>query len=237
MVGRCTILHNSEVFIQNLKSGLPTEKQSRDFCTARLILAPLLFFSSYFSTCKKCLKLFYFGSLRLKLFVLSEGLIYRNIIHTRTHNMDEYDWRSIDVDQYDPEKQFVPDDLGLPKYTLEDIQPSIQLMRQCTASGDTIQGIKAAVQSPPYGAANEVKSAYLQAALDVLSTSKQSTASSVISKLSQDEQDVLVKLVFALMDTKAGQKVGGSLLGWLNKVVEASGEGSLVRYLSDPYKL
>ncbi|VEU21780.1 DEKNAAC102692 [Brettanomyces naardenensis] len=149
----------------------------------------------------------------------------------------EEDWRRIDVDQFDPESQFVEDDLGLPSYTLEDLQGKFQQIRQSIASNNIAEGIKLSVTDAPYGSANDVKQSYLLAVLEVLNTAKQSEVNTVISQLSTEEVDVLVKIVYALMATSEGQRSGGALLGWLDKIVDSVGEGPIVRYLSDPYRI
>lgn len=147
------------------------------------------------------------------------------------------DWRRIDVDQYDPEQQYEADDLQIPQYSAQDVQQKVSIIGQCISTGNTLQGVKAAVDEPLYGTSKEIKQAYLSSILRLLSSAKQSEIPQIISQLSTDETDVLVKFIYAGMEIKEGQRVGGSLLGWLNKVVEVVGQGPIVRYLSDPYKV
>ncbi|QPG74942.1 hypothetical protein FOA43_002280 [Brettanomyces nanus] len=147
------------------------------------------------------------------------------------------DWRRVDVDQYDPEKQFIADDLELPNYSAQDLEPKIQQIRQYIGSNDLVNALKSCVQDPPYGSTDIVKKGYLLTVLDVLNTAKQSEVKELLSQLSIDEVDVLVKFIYVLMTTEEGQKSGGALLGWFDKAITVVGEGPIVRYMSDPYRM
>lgn len=150
--------------------------------------------------------------------------------------MDD-EWRRIDVDKYDPDTQFVPDDLGLPQRTLEEVNPQITEIRQYVSKNLIADAVKTATLDPPYGSDADVKQSYLYAVLEVLNTARQTEVPQIIAGLSLEQVDTLVKFIYALMATPEGQKSGGVLLGWLDKVVDHVGEGPIVRYFTDPYTL
>ncbi|ODV87452.1 hypothetical protein CANARDRAFT_229983 [[Candida] arabinofermentans NRRL YB-2248] len=147
------------------------------------------------------------------------------------------DWRRIDIDQYDPEAQYEADDLNLPAYTLQDIEPKLSELRTQLSRGSAIQALKLGLDDPPYGSAPNVKSAYLLSVLEILQTIKQSEISGLVKELDLDEIDVLVKFLYSLMALKEGQKSGGVLLTWFDKAIEIVGEGPIVRYMSDELKM
>lgn len=147
------------------------------------------------------------------------------------------DWRRIDIDAFDPESgRLTAHDLippNQPVLTLTEVQASIQQLRTYTASGDFWSALNLFTSQPPYNADDEAKKQYLLGVLDVLTQVRQADIPSLINQLDRHQQDVLVKYLYKSMSVPEGQKSGGILLAWFEKLTQASGINPIVRYLSD----
>ncbi|CCK72780.1 Arc15p KNAG_0L01600 [Huiozyma naganishii CBS 8797] len=146
------------------------------------------------------------------------------------------DWRRIDIDAFDPESRLKTEDL-LPPYTtqvtLAELQPKITQLRNLSTSGDISAAVQLAMQDPPYSADGATKAAYFQAVLDTLSQVRQADIANIVKQLSLDQEAVLVKYLYKGMSVPEGQRQGGILLAWFEKLTQASGIAPITHYLSD----
>lgn len=146
-------------------------------------------------------------------------------------------WRRIDIDAFDPDSgRLTAQDLIPPNevpVTLEDLQPKISQLRSLSSSGDMSSAVQLAVEDPPYGADESTKTAYFRAVLEALTQVRQSDITVIVKQLSPKQQDVLVKYLYKGMSVPEGQKQGGILLAWFEKLTQAAGVNPIVRYLSD----
>ncbi|KAH3668360.1 hypothetical protein OGAPHI_002114 [Ogataea philodendri] len=146
-------------------------------------------------------------------------------------------WRRIDIDQYDPDYQYEADPIDAPAYTVQQLEPLLGEIRGSISRGDSVGAIKLCVADPPYGSDAAAKTAYLQSVLSVLVSVKQTEIPNIVKGLDVDETDTLVKLLYSLMSLKEGQKSGGALLGWFDKVVGIVGERPIVSYVNSSLTL
>lgn len=149
------------------------------------------------------------------------------------------DWRRIDVDQYDPENVYVEDELPdtRPNTSLQDIQSLTQTLRSSIQRMDIVNALKTAIENAPYGASEEVKDAFLHSVYEVFVSVKLSDINNFIGQFDIDSIDAIVKFVYVLMSKEWALKQSSTLIVWLDRIVETVGDGPIVRYLSDPYKL
>lgn len=71
--------------------------------------------------------------------------------------------------------------------------------------------------------------------MDILVVIRSSDITPTVEQLSSEEQNVLVKYLYKGMGSQLGQSHGngGILLSWFEKTVEISGQGPIIRYMSD----
>lgn len=71
--------------------------------------------------------------------------------------------------------------------------------------------------------------------LEVLATIRSNQITSTVEGLSADQRDTLIKYIYKGMGSPLGQAHGngGILLTWFEKTVEVTGQGSIIRYMSD----
>lgn len=147
------------------------------------------------------------------------------------------DWRRIDIDAFDPDSgRLTVKDL-IPPYesivTLQELQPRISQLRSLATSGDMNSAIQLATSDPPYSADENTKATYFQAVLEALTQARQADIANIVKQLSSQQQDVLVKFLYKGMSIPEGQKQGGILLAWFEKLIQAAGVNPVVHYLSD----
>lgn len=146
------------------------------------------------------------------------------------------DWRRIDIDAFDPDSRLTVEDLQPPydhQITISDLQNKIQQLRNLTSSGDFTQAVKLITQDPPYSADTTTKDQYFQNVLEVLVQVRQADMSNIIKSLNPDEQIVLIKYLYKGMSKPEGQKNGGILLSWFDKLTQTTGVTPIVHYLTD----
>lgn len=149
------------------------------------------------------------------------------------------DWRRIDVDKYDPDYQYTPDELPEEKAgaTAADMQALTQTLRGLIQRMEIAQAFATAIEYAPYGAAEEVRVSFLKAVFEIFVSVKMNDVAGITKQLDLDTLDTIVKFLYTLMSKDWALKQSGLLLVWLDKIVEQVGEGPIIRYLSDPYKL
>ncbi|AMD19983.1 HCL168Cp [Eremothecium sinecaudum] len=147
------------------------------------------------------------------------------------------DWRRIDIDAFDPECGRLTNEDLKPPYnshpSLQELQPKISQLRTAATSGDFAKGIQLATTDPVYGADDETKYQYFLIVLQLLTQVRQADISAILQQLNRDQQDVLVKYLYKGMSLLEGQKQGGILLCWFDKITAMSGINPIIRYLSD----
>lgn len=149
------------------------------------------------------------------------------------------DWRRIDVDQYDPDYQYIPDELPNTKAnaTISDMQALTQTLRTSIQRMAIPEAFVTAIEYAPYGAADDVRIAFLKSVFEIFVSVKMNDISNITKQLDLDTLDSIVKFLYILMSKEWALKQSGLLLVWLDKIVEQVGEGPIIRYMSDPYKL
>ncbi|KAK9383656.1 actin-related protein 2/3 complex subunit 5 [Kockiozyma suomiensis] len=153
--------------------------------------------------------------------------------------MANVNFRRINIDILEPENNIAPEDLippsiaNLPPVSVSEIQSFGQSIRSALSRGDHAGALSAALANPPYTSTEEVKSIHLTTILEILSTVKSTDISKIVEKLSSDERDTLFKYLYKGMSVPESHGISGVLLAWHEKVTEVSGQGSIVRYLSD----
>ncbi|AAS51859.1 ADL061Wp [Eremothecium gossypii ATCC 10895] len=147
------------------------------------------------------------------------------------------DWRRIDIDAFDPDSgRLTAQDLVPPAASQpspQELQARIAQLRSAGASGDFARGVQIAVSDPPYGADEQTKSQYLLAVLDLLTQVRQADIAGILQQLNRPQQDVLLKYLYRGMAVPEGQKQGGMLLAWFEKLTQQTGINPIVRFLSD----
>lgn len=155
--------------------------------------------------------------------------------------MSLQDWRRIDVDQYDPENQYEVDELPdlKPNTSIAEIQAFTQELRILIQHMDIIQAFKLSIEKTPYGSSPEIIELFLKSIFEIFVSVKTNDVDKFINTngLSVDDLDIIVKYLYTLMSKEWALKQSGLLLIWLDKIVEKVGEGPIIRYMSDPYKL
>ncbi|CUS23279.1 LAQU0S09e01222g1_1 [Lachancea quebecensis] len=147
------------------------------------------------------------------------------------------DWRRIDIDAFDPDSgRLTAEDLKPPyasSVSLQELEPKISQLRSAATSGDFLNALQILTTDPPYSADEATKNQYFHAVLGVLTQVRQADITNLVKQLSPKQTDVLVKYLYKGMSIPEGQKQGGMLLSWFEKVTQLSGVGPVVRYLSD----
>lgn len=75
----------------------------------------------------------------------------------------------------------------------------------------------------------------LQTVLDVLATIRSNNITPTVEALSMEQRDILIKYIYKGMSSPVGQANGngGILLTWFEKTVNITGQGAIIRYMSD----
>lgn len=146
------------------------------------------------------------------------------------------DWRRIDIDAFDPDSRLTAEDL-IPLYdrqiTLEELQPKMQQLRTLSSGGDTRNAVHLITKDPPYSADDNTKNLYFQVVLETLCQVRQVDIADIVKELDTEQQVVLVKYLYKGMSLPEGQKQGGILLAWFEKLTQSNGITPIVHYLSD----
>lgn len=173
----------------------------------------------------------------LQILLQTHKTIHQICYHILMANLE--DWRRIDVEQYDPELQYEADPVpgARPDLTMEDMANLEGAARSALQRGSPLEGLRALAPFAPYGAAEDVREAYLKIAYEVLTVGRVTEAGAVVAQMDLDEVDLLTKLCYTLMKHTWAQKQAGVLLVWLERVAEKHGEGPIVRFVSDPAQL
>ncbi|KAK7203284.1 actin-related protein 2/3 complex subunit 5 [Myxozyma melibiosi] len=153
--------------------------------------------------------------------------------------MANVNFRRINIDILEPENNIAPEELvppsiaNLPPASVAEIQSFGQSVRAALSRGDHADALAAALGNPPYTSSEEVKAIHLTTILEILSTVKSTDISKIVEKLSSEDRDTLIKYLYKGMGVPESHGISGVLLAWHEKVIEVSGQGAIVRFLSD----
>ncbi|SMN19928.1 similar to Saccharomyces cerevisiae YIL062C ARC15 Subunit of the ARP2/3 complex, which is required for the motility and integrity of cortical actin patches [Maudiozyma saulgeensis] len=147
------------------------------------------------------------------------------------------DWRRIDIDAFDPESgRLTSKDIEPPypsQVTLQELSTKISQLRSLASSGDAKSAVALAVSDPPYSGDESTKNEYFKVVLETLSNVRQADISGIVSGLTPIQQDVLVKYLYKGMSIPEGQKQGGILLAWFERVTQVAGVRPVSHFIND----
>ncbi|KAG2226836.1 hypothetical protein INT45_005801 [Circinella minor] len=157
-------------------------------------------------------------------------------------------WRTIDIDQYD-EDAYTEDEIlaefesGIsPQEADSTAQTRSTDVRNFLTKffiyiyiyrGDLNNALLRALEDPPYGRQlAQAKQTSTQTLLEVLNLFRADDITNIISTLSIDQKDLLMKYLYAGL-AKPELYNSGVVLTWHEKLVDAAGTGCIVRVMSD----
>ncbi|KAG9070212.1 hypothetical protein KI688_009546 [Linnemannia hyalina] len=144
-------------------------------------------------------------------------------------------FRKIDIDALE-EDAFGEDEIDFQE--IGELRPVADVDAQVNSraqevSGNTSGALSTSLQNPPYGAPfHAAKARNTQTVMEVLNSIKVSDVPQLVKSLSPEEQDVLMKYLYAGMATPE-QNNSGHLLAWHEKLTEVAGQGCIVRVITD----
>ncbi|KAG0327619.1 hypothetical protein BG004_002737 [Podila humilis] len=148
-------------------------------------------------------------------------------------------FRKIDIDALE-EDAFGQDELDfqeigevLPRQEVEaQVNSRAQEVRSLLQHGSNAAALSKALENPPYGRDLEAaKARNTQTVMEVLNSIK-AEVPQLVKGLTPEEQDVLMKYLYAGMAVPE-QNNSGVLLGWHEKLTEVAGQGCIVRVITD----
>ncbi|KAI9320170.1 actin-related protein 2/3 complex subunit 5 [Dichotomocladium elegans] len=149
-------------------------------------------------------------------------------------------WRTIDVDQYD-EDAYTEDEI-LAEYEIQLPADQVESLARTRSTdvrnyqftrGDPKSALLRSLDDPPYGRhLAQAKIISTQTVIDALNLVKANDIVSTISSLSIDQQDLLMKYLYAGL-ARPELYNSAVLLTWHEKLTEAAGVGCIVRVMSD----
>ncbi|KAI8362572.1 arp2/3 complex subunit [Mortierella sp. GBAus27b] len=148
-------------------------------------------------------------------------------------------FRKIDIDALE-EDAFGQDEIdaqeieGLPPHEVEaQVNGRAQEVRSLLQRGDTTRALSTSLQNPPYGRGlDAAKARNTITVMEVLNSIKAADVAQLVKNLSSEEQDVLMKYLYAGMAVPE-QYNPGVLLTWHEKLTEVAGQGCIVRVITD----
>ncbi|KAI5962519.1 ARC15 [Candida pseudojiufengensis] len=154
--------------------------------------------------------------------------------------MSSRDWRSIDIDALEPENHITKEELippNLPTYSNQEIQEVANQIRSQLSQGKFQQALELGLNNIPFGSTTQIKEIHQKTIFEIFCSIKNNISNNeideIIKNLNQEQQDNLIKYLYVNMSTSYGQKQGGLLLNWFEKIIEIVGIGSIARYLTD----
>ncbi|KAG0284538.1 hypothetical protein BGZ96_011106 [Linnemannia gamsii] len=114
-----------------------------------------------------------------------------------------------------------------------EVNTRAQEVRSLLQRGNFSEALTAALQNPPYGAPyHAAKARNTQTVMDAAYQVKVTDMTQVAKSLSPEEQDVLMKYLYAGMAAPEHYS-SGHLLYWHEKLTEVAGQGCIVRVITD----
>ncbi|KAF9083341.1 hypothetical protein BGX29_009948 [Mortierella sp. GBA35] len=149
-------------------------------------------------------------------------------------------FRKIDIDALE-EDAFGEDEIDFqeigelrPQQEVEaEVNQRAQEVRSLLQRGNTSGALSTSLQNPPYGATfHAAKARNTQTVMEVLNSIKAADVPQMVKSLAPEEQDVLMKYLYAGMAAPE-QNNSGVLLAWHEKLTEVAGQGCIVRVITD----
>jgi len=151
--------------------------------------------------------------------------------------MAETNWRRIDIDAFYPESgRLTRKDIEPPyssQITSQEVSSKISQLRSLASSGDSKAAVALAVSDPPYSGDEATKNEYFKAVLETLSTVRQADIAGIVGDLTPVQQDALVKYLYKGMSVPEGQRQGGILLAWFERVTQVAGVRPVSHFIND----
>lgn len=136
-------------------------------------------------------------------------------------------FRKVNVDDLDEDR--FQDDAGETQETAGPSEADVQNLLNGKKSNDALKLI---LKDPPYNANDSEKKRLLALLLRVLSQYKAADIEAAVKTLSNEEQDSLLKFIYKGFSEPTDSSCG-SLLAWHEKVVAVTGNGAIMRVLTD----
>ncbi|KAJ1965044.1 arp2/3 complex subunit [Dipsacomyces acuminosporus] len=146
--------------------------------------------------------------------------------------------RKLDIDALDAEHQQITQQMQyLSTKTSDEVASSVSqksaAVRAAITRGNSVEALEKALADPPYGHGMEpAQAANAQLVSEVLAATRTQDIPSIVSSLSDDNRDILLKYIYHGLARPAEFNCG-VLLSWHERVVESGGLGSIVRVMSD----
>ncbi|CAM0136507.1 arp2/3 complex subunit [Umbelopsis sp. WA50703] len=148
-------------------------------------------------------------------------------------------FRRIDIDQYD-EDIYTEDEILADAESGRSVQEIESLVdsratdvRNLLTRGNINDALTKSLEDPPYGhQLQNAKAKNIKTVIDVLNQFRSTDIPTAIKGLDVDQQDVLMKYLYAAL-SKPEQFNSGMLLSWHEKLTEVAGTGSIVRVMTD----
>ncbi|GJJ73431.1 actin related protein 2/3 complex, subunit 5 [Entomortierella parvispora] len=149
-------------------------------------------------------------------------------------------FRKIDIDALE-EDALGQDELDFqeigelrPQHEVESqVNNRAQEVRSLLQRGNAAGALTTSLQDPPYGRNFGVaKARNTQTVMEVLNSIKVAEVPQLVKTLGPQEQDVLMKYLYAGMAAPE-QNNSGVLLAWHEKLTEVAGQGCIVRVITD----
>ncbi|KAK3805351.1 MAG: actin-related protein ARPC5 [Benniella sp.] len=149
-------------------------------------------------------------------------------------------FRKIDIDALEEEmfrqEEIDAQEIGeaRPQHEVEaQVNNRAQEVRSLLQRGNTSGALTTSLQDPPYG--NDLEAAKARnttTVMEVLNSIKVADVAPLVKNLSIEEQDVLMKYLYAGMALPEKYNAG-VLLTWHEKLTEVAGQGCIVRVITD----
>ncbi|KEF58249.1 actin like protein 2/3 complex, subunit 5 [Exophiala aquamarina CBS 119918] len=129
--------------------------------------------------------------------------------------MANFNWRTIDVDSYDPEAAvnfpmttLLPSNLPAPSTSAESAQIG-QQVRQLLRAGDSVGALQSALETAPFAGDESAKQVHLATVLEVLQAIRQSDVGRILNEILKQPGgnalgDTLMKYIYKGMAVGAG---------------------------------
>lgn len=134
------------------------------------------------------------------------------------------DFRRVNVEEEESTEDILQ--VKFPAPGAAEVQQVTGEVRAQASKGNTRGALQALLAQPP-------NQAFVDAAMEVLASTRTGDIAGIIKELGR--VDGLVRYLFWGMERVGQGKVanGGVVLGWLEKVIEVEGNGSIVRCMTD----
>jgi len=136
-------------------------------------------------------------------------------------------FRKFNVDDLDEDR--FQDDTTASDETAGPSEGDVQNLLNGKKNNDALKLI---LSSPPYNASDKEKKRILALLIRVISQYKSSEVENAVKSLGSAEQDALLKFIYKGFSEPTDSSCG-SLLSWHEKVVAVTGNGGIMRVLTD----